>query len=215
MRRLIAPIVMTLFCGMPIMGQQPNGAQSTGQEGQLLPGPFRVYAVNGPRAKHFHDFFTERDLNPTVAIIALQPPANAQDPLGVLMQKLDAFAEAHKAEKFGSFAIFLTLDKPYLDELGRDAKVGVIESLIKTLNLKGDMSLGIADQDSQPVKQYGIVTKDDPVNSVKKHVVTVLVFNKQKVEKRFTFTEDKKLDEAAIRDIFAAVERMVPAKKEP
>lgn len=213
MRRLIAPIVIILVCGLSVMGQQPNGAQSTGQEGQLLPGPFRVYAVNGPRAKHFHDFFTENDLNPTVAIIALQPPANAQDPLGVLMQKLDAFAAEHKAQKFGAFAIFLTLDKPYLEELGRDAKVGVIESLIKTLNLKGDMSLGIADQDSHPVKQYGIVTKDDPVNNVKKHLVTVLVYNKQKVEKRFTFTEDKKLDEAAIRDIFAAVEKMLPPKK--
>jgi hypothetical protein len=129
------------------------------------------------------------------------------------MQKLDAFAGEHKAEKFGTFAIFLTLDKPYLEELTRDAKVGVIESLVKTLNLKGNMSLGISDQDSQPVKQYGIVTKDDSVNSVKKHLVTVLVYNRHKAEKRFTFTEDKKLDEAAIKDIFAAVEKMVPPKK--
>jgi hypothetical protein len=32
------------------------------------------------------------------------------------------------------------------------------------------------------------------------------------VLKRFVFTEDKKLDDAAIRDVFAAAEKMLPAK---
>ncbi len=213
MRRLIAPCVVALVCGLSAPAQQPNGNQSTGQEGQFLPGPFRVYAVNGSRAKHFHCFFTETGLNPAVAIIALQPPARAEDPLGVLMSKLDAFAAAHKADQFQTFAIFLSLDKPFLEQLDRDSKVGAIESLVTTLGLKGEMSLGLGDKEAQPVKQYGIVTNDDAINNIKKHAVTVLVYNKHKVEKRFTFTEDKKLDEAAIKEIFAAVEKMIPPKK--
>ncbi len=213
MRLVIAPIVMILMGLTPLAAQPPASAQSTGQDGQLLPGPFRVYAVNGSRAKHFHCFFCENDLNPVVAVIALAPPADAQDPLAVLMQKLDAFTAANKQAKFGTFAIFLTLEKEYLDELTRDAKVGAIEGLITNLKLQGPMSLGLTYPDAQPVKQYGIVTKDDQINNVKKHQVTVLVYNKHKVEKRFTFTDDKKLDEAAIKDIFAAAEKMPPVKK--
>jgi hypothetical protein len=41
----------------------------------------------------------------------------------------------------------------------------------------------------------------------------VLVYNKHKVEKRFTFTDEKKLDDAAIKEILAAAEKMLPAAK--
>src|SRR5437867_1157349 len=75
---------------------QPPAATSTAQEGQLLPGQFRVYAVTGPRAQFVHDFIVERDLDPTVAVIALQTPTNPQDPLAVLLQKLNQFAAANK-----------------------------------------------------------------------------------------------------------------------
>ncbi len=213
MRLAIAPIIVILMALTPLAAQPPAAAQSTGQDGQLLPGPFRVYAVNGSRAKHFHCFFCENDLNPTVAVIALAPPADAQDPLAVLMQKLDAFAAANKPAKVGVFAIFVTHEKEYLDELGRDAKVGAIEGLITNLKLQGPILLGLTLPDAQPVKQFGIVTKDDQINNIKKHQTTVLVYNKHKVEKRFTFTDDKKLDEAGIKEIFAAAEKMLPAAK--
>src|SRR5262245_19168095 len=185
---------------------------STGQEGQLLPSQFRVYAVTGPRAQFIHDFVVERDLDPTVAVIALQTPTNPQDPLAVLLQKLNEFAAANKASRFGAFAIFLTLDKGFYEDANRQKKVGDLESLNKQLSLS-DLPLGLSAPDAEPVKKFGIITADDPLNAAtKKHQVTVLVYNKHKVEKRFVFTEDKKLDEAAIRDILAAAEKMVPKK---
>src|SRR5262245_17262249 len=103
---------------------------STGQEGQLLPSQFRVYAVTGPRAQFIHDFVVERDLDPTVAVIALQTPTNPQDPLAVLLQKLNEFAAANKASRFGAFAVFLTLDKGFYEEplAERQRKVGDLES---------------------------------------------------------------------------------------
>ncbi len=191
--------------------QQP--AASTGQEGQLLPGQFRVYAVTGARAQFMHDFVVERDLDPTVAVIALQTPTNPQDPLAVLLQKLNQFAAANKASRFGAFAIFLTLNKGFYEDPDRQKKVGDLESLNKQLSLT-DLPLGLASPDAEPVKKYGIIAADDPLNaSLKKHQVTVLVYNKHKVEKRFVFSEDKKLDEAGIRDILAAAEKVLPAKK--
>jgi len=207
---LLGMIALIVSAGAGL-AQQP-AATSTAQEGQLLPAPFRVYAVTGSRAQFVHDFFVERDLDPTVAVIALQTPTNPQDPLAVLLQKLNQFATANKASRFGAFAIFLTLDKGFYEDPDRQKKVGDLESLNKQLTLS-DLPVGLASADAEPVKKYGIVTKDDPLNaSVKKHTVTVLVYNKHKVEKRFVFTEDKKLDEAAIRDILAAAEKILPAK---
>jgi hypothetical protein len=213
MCRITASFAVLVLIAGSLAAQQPATAQSTAQEGQLLPGPFSVYAVNGVRAKHFQCFFVQHDLNPVVAVIALQPPANAQDPLGSLLQKLDAFAVANKQAKFGCFAIFATLEKPYLEDLTRDAKAGVLEGLIKTLPLQGEMSLGLTHPEAQSLKQFGVVTRDDQVNSIKRHQVTVLVYNKHKVEKRFTFTAEKKLDDAAITEILAAAEKTVPAPK--
>src|SRR5262249_347159 len=116
-------------------------------------------------------------------------------------------------DKVGTFGIFLTLEKEYLDELTRDSKVGAVEGLISNLKLQGPIQMGLSHPDAQPVKQYGVVTQDDQIKGLKKHQITVLVYNKQKVEKRFTFTEDKKIDDAAIKEIFAAAEKMIPAKK--
>ena len=204
--------VIALFICGGTLSAQPPAAQSTGQEGQLLPGTFNVYAVTGSRPQFMHDFFSEHGLNPAVAVIALQTPANPQDPLAVLLQKLNAIAAASKEAKLGAFTIFLTLDKGFYEDPERLRKVGELEGLHKQLTLN-DLALGLSHPDAQPAKQFGIVTRDDPVNSVKKHTVTVLVYNKHKVEKRFVFTDDKKLDEAAIKDVLAAVEKMAPPKK--
>ena len=43
--------------------------------------------------------------------------------------------------------------------------------------------------------------------------VTVLVYNKHKIERRFTFTKDKPLTEAAVDEIAAAADKMLPPPK--
>lgn len=202
---LVAPIV--LFAAHLLPAQNP-GNSSTGQEGQLLPAPFRVFAVTGPRAQHMHDFFTDRGLNPTVAVIALKAPANPQEPLAVLLQKLNAAVVSHPNLRLGAFAIFLTLDKDFYDDPQRTNRVAELEGLSKQLELT-QVPLGLAHVDAAPVKQYAILTRDDPVNMVRKHQVTVLVYNKHRVLKRFTFTEDKPLTEDGIQQIFLAVEAML------
>jgi hypothetical protein len=184
---------------------QPAPEVSSGQDGQLLPGPFRVFAVTGERAQHFHCFFCQHGLAPSIAVIALQGPANPQDPLAVLLQKLNGFAAAHKDARFGAFGVFLTLAGDFYADDARLAKVAELEGLNTQLNL-ADVSLGLSYPDAQPVKQFGIITRDDPVNMIKRHQVTVLVYNRHRVIRRFTFTEDKKIDEEALKEIFAAAE---------
>lgn len=203
-------LAAALVSGSFLLADSPAGT-STAQEGQPLPGPFNAWAVTGERAQHFHDFVTEYGLHPTVAVIALQPPTSPQDALAVLLQKLDGMAGANKDAKFGAFAIFLNLDKPFYEDKDREKKIADVDGVAKQLSL-ANVWLGLSFPDEKSVKDYGIVTRDDPVNMIKKHQVTVLVYHKQKVVKRFVFTEDKKLDEAAIRDICQAAEKMLPAK---
>ena len=194
-----------------ILAADTPAASSTAQEGQQLPSPFNAWAVTGERAQHFHDFVTDYGLNPTVAVIALQAPTSAQDPLTILLQKLNGMVDANKDAKLGAYAIFLNLDKPFYQDKEREKKVAEIESLSSKQSI-ASVSLGLSFPEEEAVKKYGIVTRDDPVNMVKKHQVTVLVYNKMKVAKRFVFTDDKKLDEAAIRDICQTAEKMLPAK---
>jgi hypothetical protein len=210
MRSWFPALAAVLLSGGIAIAQNPAPAD-TAQEGQMLPDPFRVWAVTGDHAQHFHSFVLQNDLNPVVAVIALQAPTSPQDPLAVLLQKLNGMVTANKDAKLGAFAIFLMLDKPFYEDKEREKKIADVEGLSKQLSLT-NVPLGLSYPDAAPVKKFGITTSDDPVNMIKKHQVTVLVYNRQKVLKRFVFTEDKKLDDAAIRDIFAAAEKMLPAK---
>lgn len=200
--------VMTMILmGATAAPTQEPGNVSTAQEGQLLPGPFRVYAVTGQRPQLMHDFITERGLKPTVAVFALQPPPSPQDPLAVLLQKLNAAAVAHGNRQFGAFAIFLTLKRDFYEDPDRMKRVAELEGLDKQLGL-AQLPLGLSYPEAAPVKQYAIITRDDPVNSIRRHLVTVLVYDRHRVLKRFTFTEEKPLTEEGIQQVFAAVERL-------
>jgi hypothetical protein len=209
--RLCFLALAAVFFSVGILAADTPAASSTAQEGQELPSPFNAWAVTGERAQHFHDFVTDYGLNPTVAVIALQPPTSPQEPLAILLQKLNGMIDANKSAKLGAYAIFLNLDKPFYQDKDREKKVADIDGLSRQLSVP-NVSLGLSHPDEEAVKKYGIITRDDPVNMVKKHQVTVLVYSKMKVAKRFVFTEDKKLDEAAIRDICQAAEKMLPAK---
>src|SRR5712691_7044596 len=90
--------------------QNPDAGKSTAKEGELLPGIFPTFTVNGPRAKKVACQFTEHDLNPTVSVIALKAPDKPSEALAGLLQKLETRAEANKAAYFGAFAIFLTME---------------------------------------------------------------------------------------------------------
>ncbi|MFL5341431.1 MAG: hypothetical protein ACJ8F7_14900 [Gemmataceae bacterium] len=183
---------------------QDGSAASTGQEGQLVPAPFPSFAVTGPRAKFVHDLFIERELDPTVAVIATSLPKNPTEPLSILLQKLETRVAENKAAHFGAFAIFLTLDKSLSEDPTGGNNVGPAEGLAKDLKLK-DVVLGLESPGAAPLAAFGI-DKD-------KSDVTVLVYNKHKIERRFTFTKDKPLTEAAVEEILAATDKMLPAKK--
>lgn len=193
---------MLLIVPSLAMGQQPSA--STAQEGQLLPAPFPAYAVIGPRAKNVHCLFVSRDLNPTVAVIALKQPTKPTEPLSQLLQKLEAKTAENPGSHFGSFAIFLTLDKPIVEDPTGGAAVAAAESLAKDLKLK-ECVIGVEHLDKGPLAAFGI--------DKEKHEITILVYNRHLVAKRYTFTKDKPLADANVAEILAEADKILPKKK--
>src|SRR5262245_61791556 len=111
----ITLLSLTLVCHA-LLAQNADTAKSTGQDGQLVPGIFPSFNVNGAHAKQLHCLFSEHDLYPAVGIIAFKLPEKPTDPLAVLLQKLDPRVADNKASHFGAFAIFLTLDKSIVED---------------------------------------------------------------------------------------------------
>ena len=187
-----------------LRAQNPDAPKSTGQAGQMLPGPFPSYNVTGNRAKTFHCLIIEHELNPTVAVFgvnidAKQPP----EPLKTLLTKLEAMTAANKAAKFGAFAIFLNLEKEFYQDNTREAKIADLEGLSESLKLK-DVVLGLERPDSPQAVSYGI-GKDDKI--------VVLVYNRHKVLARFTFTDKKPMTDADVTAILDEAAKLLPSKK--
>ena len=131
-------------------------------------------------------------------------PEKPTEPFAVLLQKLEARVVEHKAAHFGEFCIFLTLDKTLSEDPTGGAAVGPAESLAKVLKLK-EVVLGLENPAAAPLAAFGI-DKD-------KSEITVLVYNRHKVERRFTFTAEKPLTEAGVEEILAAADKMLPPPK--
>jgi hypothetical protein len=195
------------FCviGLALLpAQNPDAPKSTGQVGQMLPGPFPSYNVTGNRAKTFHCLVIEHELNPTVAVFgvnidAKQPP----EPLKTLLTKLEALSAANKASKFGAFAIFLNLEKEFYQDNTRETKIADLEGLAESLKLK-DVVLGLERPDCPAAVNYGIGKEDK---------IVVLVYHRHKVVARFTFTDKKPLTDADVNAILDEVAKLLPGKK--
>jgi hypothetical protein len=197
-----------LMLAAAAQAQEGSPATSTGQEGQLIPAPLPAFAVTGPRAKYVHDMVVDRELNPTVAIIAAKLPEKPTEPFAVLLQKLETLAADNKPAHFGAFAVFSTLEKPIGDDPTGGAAVGAAEGLAKDLKLQ-EVELGLIHLSEAPLAAYGI----DKEKFDKENEIVVLVYNRHKIERRLTFSKDKPLTEAAVSEIVAAGEKMLPPKK--
>ncbi|HLW65284.1 MAG TPA: hypothetical protein VKS79_08195 [Gemmataceae bacterium] len=197
-------LVLVGFGPALLPAQESKDKKSSGQVGEMLPGPFPSYNVTGNRAKTLHCLVIEHELNPTVAVFcvnvdAKQPP----EPLKTLLTKLEAMTAANKAAKFGAFAIFLNLEKEFYQDNTREAKIADLEGLSESLKLK-DVVLGLERPDCPAAVSYGIGKEDK---------IVVLVYNRHKVLARFTFTDKKPMTDADVNAILDEASKTLPAKK--
>jgi hypothetical protein len=211
-------LAVTLLTLAPMMLQAQSETKSTAQAGQMLPAGFPSYNINGARAQFVNDLIGQHNLSPVVAVICKGVDVkNPGDPLKSLLSKLEAVAAENKAAKFGTFAIFLNLEKKLpLNESGEisvadqkarstdmEARIADLEGLAETLKLK-ELVLGLEAPDCKAAGDFAI-GKDDQI--------TVLVYNRHKVEARFAFTKDKPLTDADVTKILESAAKLLPPKK--
>ena len=142
-----------------------------------------------------------------MGVIAFKLPEKPTEPFVSLLQKLETRVVENKAAYFGGFGIFLTLDKPLVQDRTGGAAVGAGEGLIKDLKLK-EVTIGLEHKDTPHLATFGI-DKEKPESSE----ITILVYKRHKVEKRFTFTNTKKMTDNDVNEIIAAVDKILPPKK--
>lgn len=232
-RRLIA-LAMSFGLVLASRAQDPAGGA---QPGQPLPGPFPAYVVgvkpsykdtlteerqnfgDPTRVGKFHDLITRYGLNPTVAVFLRDDPPGADQPVEKLLQALDVAVRKHRNDRLHAFAVFLTLapedaagDKAtpkFLTDDNRRKRVEKIEQFQKQAKLnevaEGELPdqrvpLAIAPSSSDHTRAFGL--KDEAK-------VTVILYDNLRVRKRFEFTENKPMDEAAVKSILDEVAAMV------
>jgi hypothetical protein len=193
--------VALLLLADTTFGQAPGTTPSTGQVGQLVPGTFPCYNVNGDRAKKFHCLVVQNELNPVIAVFATVVPQNADDPVGALLSKVEELVNKHKTAKLGGYAVFLTAEKDPLIDKGSEAKIVQLEGMVTNLKLK-EVTIGLEHPQAKPVAAWGIGAKD---------AVTVVVYDRHKVIARYAYTTEtgKSLTKANVDEIAAAVEKMI------
>jgi hypothetical protein len=203
-RRLLIPLWTLLIFTV---------ATAPAQDDRPVPGTFRSFIVADPRTdlkdprnrtNMMHDLVTESGLNPTVAVFARSTPATDDAPVASLVRQLDSLAQKYRADRFGAFVIFLTLGDEYPKDTQRDERAKEVRDLAEQLKVP-NVPFGLAAADSEAVKAWGLQAGDD---------ITVVLFDRLKVVRRWTFSAEKPPSEDDIKAIAATVENQLrPQKK--
>jgi hypothetical protein len=195
-----------------------------------VPGTFRSFiasdqrypaeSVRNRQAK-MHCLICEAGLNPVVAVFARTDPATltADSPLGKLIKALGrptadkdpgGFVAKNRSANAAAFVLFLTLDKAYPSDdrgeavkgLVRDEQAQALRSAAEQLQAPG-VPLALAANASPEAEAW----KLDPAKEI-----TVVVYNRMKIAKRWEFAADTPLTDEAIAEILKVAEQAVHGK---
>ena len=204
-----------LTAGLTGLAQDPTGA---------VPANFRSFMVvddryppkvsppkkaddRDPRDRTFkmHDLVAERGLDPTAAVFTRAEPT-ADSAAGKLAKGLDPLVAKHRANRFGSFVIFLTLDKEYPADERRSPdgsflreveqqKVQALASALKTPRVP----FGLAARKSDAATAWGFGDGDETV---------VVVYDRMKVVNRWSFPQGQPPTDQQIAAILAEADKV-------
>lgn len=206
---------LSAFAALLFSTEPPKGVEP----GQVLPGPFNAFVVSGgekptspeiqteerknfgdaTRVNKFHCLVTRFGLDPVVAVFAREAPPAEDQPLAKLIKTLDTMVDKNKNARLHAFTIFLRLSDEFLKDETRIPQINAIRDFATKLGVKS-MPLAIDQSESERTKAYKIAAADS---------ITVLVYENHQVANRFVFTADKPLDDAGIKSIEDAVNKVI------
>jgi hypothetical protein len=177
-------LALALVCGVALAADAPKSGP---QVGQNLPGPFHPLNITNAEKPEAcgqkNCLVCQHGINPVAMVFARQVDNN----LTMLIKKLDAEVGKNKAAHMGGFVVLLTDDQNAEKQLKKIAD----EHGIKNISLAVDNPAG-------PPK-YNVAREAD---------ITVVLYNKQKVQANHTFTKGG-LNEKAIEKVVADVPKIL------
>ena len=230
--RPVRPALMAWMIGLTAAvgsAQEPAPAGDSAPTADTIPGTFRSFIASDlrfpsdnvrNRQDKMHCLVCEAGLNPVVAVFARTDPAalTPDSPLGRLIKALGrpavsdgetrdpgGYVAKHRAANAAAFAVFLTLEKPYPEDERGDAVKGLIrqeqaqalKTAAESLAAPG-VPLGLAPQQSPTTDAW----KLDPADEI-----TVVVYNRMAVVKRWTFGPNTPLTDEAVDEIIAVADK--------
>jgi hypothetical protein len=205
---------LLVFAGVLAAQEGGEKLQSGIKVGDVLPGPFDVFTINGKVAKgRQHCLVCDFGLDPVVMVFAREPEAGKDGALSALLGKLDEAVSRH-ADKYAlaSSVIFLSPDgqSSATNPAEQDTKKLVEEArardaLVKRLEERADKlkNVVVAFMPAEGPKDYHINPKAE---------VTVLFYIKHKVLANFAFAEGA-MTPADVDAILKAVDESLTKKQ--
>lgn len=178
-------IVVFLLAGISqLCGDE--GLKSGSQVGDLLPGSFSPFNINGKFAGRYHCLVCENDFNPAVMVFAREPAEEKDEVLRDLMKKLDDTVQRYQNAQLGSFVVILSPAAKVTDskEESTDkliAQTAAWEALLEKLKpqAEGLKSTVLATFPREGPKGYKINIKAE---------VTVVIYDRYKVLANLVFS---------------------------
>jgi hypothetical protein len=199
------------------LSAQDEKFKSGPQIGEVLPGPFDAFILNGKRAKgRQHCLVCEYGLHPAVMVFAREPADGADGPMTALLGKLDEAVGRYEDDHYlGGCAVFLSPD-------ARDSSNNPDEQDPKKLVEEAIARQALAKRlEARAEKLKNVVIAFFPAEGPKgyqinpKAEVTVLFYVKHKVLANYAYEEGKMTDtdvDQIIKTVDAAFAKKKRAK---
>ena len=227
MRQLRWLCGVTLCCALVSIagtsaGQDKGDANAKSAE---VPSGFRMYLVadgrfpakdDRNREGKLHDPVTEYGLGTVIAVIVRGVPKDGADPVVAVMKKQQELAAKYRMQRLGAWVAFLALSKDFPADDDRDKRIQETHTLAKAADVPllsigvseatvaaGDGAKEGATQAPKQVKEWQIGPDD---------AVTIVVYHRFKIVKRWKFTADKPPGEADLKDLADVVDTLMKKK---
>jgi hypothetical protein len=215
MRPLALLVVLFLVSAGALISQENAAPLQSGLKvGEVLPGPFDAFNINGTKGKgRQHCLVCEFGLNPVVMVFAKEPTEGKDGPLVALLAKLDEAVSRHAdKDSLASAVIFLSPDaRNSANNAGEQDPKKLVEealardALIERLKPRADKlkNVIVAFFPEEGPKDCRINPKAD---------VTVFFYEKHKLLANFAFGEGQ-MTSADVDRIITTVDEILAKKK--
>lgn len=179
-----------------------------------------VYKDERNRLGKLHDPVTEYGLNSAIAVFVRGLPKDETSPAVALMKLQQQLVERHRAKRLAGFVAFLGMPR----DLTADAtdnllaqQIDAVQKIAKGANVPL-VSIGLAEA-TVPAGENAKEGAEKPTAQVAawgigpEDAITVVVYHRLKIVKRWKFTADKPPTADDLKDIAAVVDAVMGRKK--